>query len=342
MLVEESGERKSTRIPRDGGSAEQNRNLRKQAESIYAVAQADAAKRRAGIAVRKPVVSYSKFSEWFETNTTSHQRGHDKAASMLRRLHQHFGHVADIATIDQADVIEWMNTRSKQVGKGTVNRELDVLKSLLKAAVPRHLDASPIAGLRRFRVEEMEPRVLTPDEEQRLLAVACDADKAWLVMGIDTLMRLSNIVFLKWAQVKLNQRVIVPLNAKVSHDAVPISSRLAAALRALGEPDSQFVFHAFHVRGKGPTAAKNIAIRRFDLLCQQAVIPHGRAADGVTFHCLRHTGATRALQRGASVRTVMKLGGWKDERSVMRYVHASDADVRAAAESIGPITVNPL
>ena len=50
---------------------------------------------------------------------------------------------------------------------------------------------------------------------------------------------------------------------------------------------------------------------------------------------LSSTGATRALQNGASVRTVMKLGGWKDERMVMRYVHASDADVRAAAESIG-------
>ena len=41
------------------------------------------------------------------------------------------------------------------------------------------------------------------------------------------------------------------------------------------------------------------------------------------------------LHLNPSVRTVMKLGGWKSERSVMRYVHASDIDVQAAAESIG-------
>jgi integrase len=102
------------------------------------------------------------------------------------------------------------------------------------------------------------------------------------------------------------------------------------------------VFPSFHTSDR-KTAAKNVAIRRFDDLCQLAGVPHGRKADGVTFHCLRHTGATRALQRGASVRTVMKLGGWKDETSVMRYVHAADSDVRAAAESIAkpPIPFTP-
>jgi hypothetical protein len=34
----------------------------------------------------------------------------------------------------------------------------------------------------------------------------------------------------------------------------------------------------------------------------------------------------------------MKLGGWKDIRSVLRYTDAADSDVRLAAESIGRIT----
>ncbi len=133
---------------------------------------------------------------------------------------------------------------------------------------------------------------------------------------------------------KYAQSSIVPLNAKVRHDVVPMTTRMIAALKALPQ-DTGWVFARFHKAGEKKTAAKNKAIRRFDYLCQVGHVPHGRAANGVTFHCLRHTGATRALQRGASVRTVMKLGGWKDERSVMRYVHAADSDVRAAAESIG-------
>lgn len=334
MLLEGSGQRKSTGIPRRGGSSAQDKELRRQAETIYAAAQVDAAKVEAGVIVVRPVISYRDFATWFKSHETDHHRGADKEASILRRLGLYFDRFDTLTAIDTDVVKEWMTWRKRQVEPSTVNRELDVLKRLLLAAVPRYLAASPIAGLRRFRVAETEPRVLTPAEESRLLAAGTGADVAWLVTALDTLLRLSNVVFLKWPQVKFATRTIIPLNAKVKHDVVPMTTRMIAALKALPH-DTDWVFPAFHARGTGKTSAKNKAIRRFDLLCQLANVPHGRAAGGVTFHCIRHTGATRALQRGASVRTVMKLGGWKDERSVMRYVHAADSDVRAAAESIG-------
>lgn len=332
MVVEATGQRKSTGIPRDGGSPVQNKEQRRQAQEVYAKAQSRAASEREGLTVAKETISYAKWSAWFDAHVASHHRGVDKERSMLRTLGAHFDRYADLALIDEAAIKEWMTLRATQVKRGTVNRELDVLKSLLRAAVPKYLPAYPAPEIRRFRVEESERRVLTVDEETRLLAVCGPTDKALLLTALDTLLRLGSVVGLKWAQVKAD--VIVPLNAKVSLDAVPISSRLAEALKAIPKA-SDYVFPQFHVKGTGKTAPKNLAIRHFHLLCQKADIRHGRAVGGVTFHCLRHTGATRALQRGASVRTVMKLGGWKDERTVMRYVHASDADVRAAAESIG-------
>lgn len=283
----------------------------------------------------REIISFTQHSQWYAAHHAAHLRGAVRVRSMLKQLGLYFDHVADLAAITSETIREWMTWRKRQVGPNTVNRELDVLKSLLRAAVPRYLAASPAADLRRFRIPEQERRILTEEEEARLLAVSGPSDRAWLILAIDTLLRLSNTILLRWPQVKLDRGVIVPLNAKVAHDVVPISARLAAALTPLQQPDG-YVFAQFHDHAKGGTqAAQQKAIRRFDLLCQLAGVPHGRAVDGITFHGLRHTGATRALQRGASVRTVMKLGGWKDERMVMRYVHASDADVRAAAESIG-------
>jgi integrase len=339
MWIEGTTVRASTGVPHQAGSPAQAKELRRQAETIYAAKKTEYAKQHGGLVTVRETISYPAFAAWYEANETSHQRGADKAASMLRRLLVYFGRFDSIALIDANVVKEWMTWRKRQVAPGTVNRELDVLKSLLRAAVPRYLERSPIAGLRRFRVEEEEPRILTHDEEQRMIAVADAEDVAWLVTAIDTLMRLSNVVNLKWAQVKFPSRSIIPLNAKVKHDVVPMTTRMLAALKAL--PDgSDWAFPRFHQRRRGgKTAAKNKAIRRFDYLCRAAGVPHGRDVGGVTFHCLRHTGATRALQRNASVRTVMKLGGWKDERSVMRYVHAADSDVRAAAESIAPIAL---
>jgi integrase len=329
-VLEGTSTRFSTGVPIRGGSPQQDREHKRQAETIYAARKTAVAMRAEGLHAEKPQCSYTVFSAWFAQHDVAHHRGAAKERSMLRQLLAYFG-ARRLTEIDADAVKEWMTVRKRQVQPATVNRELDVLKRLLRAAVPKYLDASPIAGLRRFRLEETEPRVLTPDEEDRLLRIAAPIDKALVIMALDTLLRLSSCLTLQWAQVKFDDGVIVPLNAKVKTDNAPITLRLALALKALG-PSTGAVFEAFHRTGQ--TAAKNLAIRRFDALCRRAEIPHGRDVGGVTFHCLRHTGATRALQRGASVRTVMKLGGWKDERSVMRYVHAADADVRAAAESI--------
>jgi len=335
MFIEGIKKHQSTGIPHHAGSPAQEKELRRQAEAIYADAKAKAARQQFGLELTaKPTIAWTAHAAWYETHEIAHHRAATKERSMLAALTNYFERFTSIAEITAEVVKEWMTWRKRSVKAATVNRELDLLKRVLAVAAPKYLAASPIAGLRRFRVEEVEPRVLTPLEESRLLAVADADDHAWLLMALDTLLRLSNVVHLKWAQVKTAQRIIVPLNAKVKHDSVPISARLQLALARLSK-ENEWVFPAFHRHGTGPTAAKNQIIRRLDLLCQKAGIPHGRAAEGITFHCLRHTGATRALQRGASVRTVMKLGGWKTEHMVMRYVHAADSDVRAAADSIG-------
>lgn len=336
MVIEGTSTRSSTGIAHTTGSPEQDKENKRQALKQYAKRQLEAA-----ICDHKPTITFSAFAEWFQAHEVDHHRGADKEASTLRQLGLYFNRFGSLTEIDPDVVKEWMTWRKRQVEPSTVNRELDVLKRLLVAASPKYIAVSPTIGMRRFRTEEREPRVLARDEEKRMLAAGTDEDAAWLMTALDTLMRLSNVVNLKWAQVKFSSQSIIPLNAKVKHDVVPMTARMYAALKALPK-DTEWTFPHFHRGDEKKTAAKNRAIRRFDLLCQRANVPHGRAADGVTFHCLRHTGATRALQNGASVRTVMKLGGWQDERSVMRYVHAADSDVRAAAESIGvhaPLTL---
>lgn len=333
MWIEATAIRESTGIPKKGGSPAHEKELRREAEMVYANRKVSEAKRAGGLLVAKPAISYVEFAEWYATHEVAHHRGADKERSILTQLAVYFSRFSMLSAIDADTVKEWMTWRKRTVEPATVNRELDVLKQLLAAAVPRYLEHSPIVGLRRFRVIETEPRILTLDEEDRLLNVCGPADRAFLVTAIDTLWRLSNVVQLQWPQVKHEARMVVPLNAKVKHDGNPITDRMNDALAQLSQ-DRPWVFPQFHQEREAKTAAKNRAIRHFLHLCQLAGVPHSRAAHGVTFHSLRHTGATRALQHGASVRTVMKLGGWKDERSVMRYVHAADLDVRAAAESI--------
>jgi integrase len=327
--------RRSTGVPRSGGSPAQDRENRRQAEAIWSTAQTAQALAVAGLAPTvKPTTSYRQFAAWYETHVVAHHRGKEREISMLRQLALSFDHVTDLRQITPAMVREWMTWRKGQVGPATVNREYDVLRALLRAAVPEYLDPNALPGIKRLRTPEMETRVLTFDEEQRLLAVCGPSDRAFVVTALDTLLRLGSLLTLKWEQVKFDQRVIVALNAKVSTRPKPITSRMYITLKDLPRT-SPYVFGQFYTQGKGKTSPKNRATRRFDALCEIANVPHGRAVNGVTIHSLRHTGATRALQAGHSPRAVMELGGWRNLKTVLRYLHAADTDVHAAAESIG-------
>lgn len=327
---------KSTGVPVSGGSPAQDREHRRRAETIYGDAKSKHALAVAGlIPQEKPTISFRDFSRWYEDHVVVHQRGADRATSMLRQLALYFGRFADLREITHVVGREWMTWRRKQVAAATVNREFDVLKAMLREAVPKYLDAHPFAELRRLRQPETAARVLTFEEEQRLLDVCGQSDRAFILAALDTLLRLGSLLALKWEQVNLPARAIVVLNAKVSTKPKPISSRLYQALKDLPR-SGPYVFAQFH-GATGTTSAKNRATRRFDALCELAQVPHGRAVNGVTIHCLRHTGATRALQAGASVRTVMELGGWTLPSTVVRYLHATDRDVQAASEAIGQL-----
>ncbi len=333
--IEGTTVRRSTGVPREGGSPKQTAELRRQADSIFAEAQATHALANAGLLpAQKPTISYRQYAAWYEKHVVAHQRGRERTVSMLRQLALYFDRATDLRQVTAVGAREWMTWRRKQVAAATVNREFDVLRGMLRTAVPDYLDAPPLTQVQRFRSDEREARVLTYEEEHRLLEVCGPTDRAFIVTALDTLLRLGSLLSLRWDQVKFDQRAIVALNAKVSTRPKPITTRMYQALKEVPQTSSYVFAHFYAKNLRGKTSPKNRATRRFLALCQLAEVPHGRMVNGVTIHCLRHTGATRALQNGHSVRAVMELGGWKNMETVMRYLHATDRDVQAAAESI--------
>ena len=56
--------------------------------------------------------------------------------------------------------------------------------------------------------------------------------------------------------------------------------------------------------------------------------------DGVTWHALRHTFASRLVAAGVDLRTVQELGGWRTLSMIQRYAHLSPGHLAAAVEKI--------
>ncbi len=61
-----------------------------------------------------------------------------------------------------------------------------------------------------------------------------------------------------------------------------------------------------------------------------------------TWHCNRHSFATRFVMAGVDLRTVQELGGWKALGMVQRYSHLSPSHLQAAVERLVTANVQEL
>lgn len=271
----------------------------------------------------KPSIGFSAYVTWYQTNVSVTHASLPRERSILKRLTAWFQD-RPLTQIDRASVLEWRAARMREVQPATADRELDVLKSVLSSAVPKYLDASPIAGLKRHRdtrqMVKRRPRVLTYDEEARLLKVATDPmEKALILLALDTLIRLTDARSLRRDR---DYGTYLHIEApKVTPYDVPVSSRLRRALDAL-PVDGPFYFPRRWAGREGPISV-NTVWRIFRRLCAAAKIPVGRHVRGVTFHSLRHTGTTRMLEAGVNPVAVAEVGGWHGIRQLERYGHAS-------------------
>lgn len=324
-MLEGTLTRESTRIPIDGGTPNQTMANRRQAQAVYAARMGDLARRRHRLPMAVEGRTFAQQRLWYATNVTAQKRGAVREASILKQLGA-FYDAYELSAIDPALVREWRTHRLAKVSAATVDREEAVLKHLLATAVPKYLDRHPLAGLAGLRVARTDTRILTTDEETRLLAAAATIeDRTLLICALDTLLRLTNARTLTRKQ---DHGAYLFSDTKTDAIRIPISTRLREALDALPATGG-FYFPSYAVYGNSPT------VRMFHLTCTRANIPIGRAVGGVTFHCLRHTGASRMLAAGADVKTVMRIGGWRNLRVLERYLHPTDEAARAAVNSIG-------
>lgn len=268
--------------------------------------------------------------KWHLENVTVHHAGAEREEEILDILKAGMGPLPLMA-IDRTRVQEWMRKRiAENVTPSTVNREIDVLKSVLRDAVPTYLRSSPLVGMKRLRSgAKPHRRLLTPGEETKLLRALEPDDRAIVIMGLDTLCRLSDILDLRRQDDKGAVLYIGDTKNNQPYE-VPVSVRLRKALDKL-PLDGPYYFQRRRVAktARDRRAAIRLLLRR---TCKELNIPYGRKHGGITFHwATRRTGATRMIQRGVDVRTVQEIGNWKHPAMLLQIYAESNADARQKA-----------
>jgi len=326
-----SGIRKSTRVLVDAPTPGERRDQKLLAEQIYRAQMGELARRRYRLPdAERPTITFVEYSRWYLENYTAHKRCAARERSMILNLKESFRGY-HLNEIDRDLVVEKRTERLREVKASTVNRETDVLKHMLAMAVPRYLENSPIAGLPRLRVKKAKIRIFTEAEERSFFAATQTLEEAALMLlARDTIMRMSDVKNLEWSN--YHAEYIDVVDPKVEPYIVPLTERAREILELLPRRGR----YVFPRRQRGPgSLSTNTIHRMFVEICRRAKIPQGRKRSGVTFHSLRHTGTTRALERGVPIRAVQAAGGWQSLKQLERYGHVTDESLKMFRDRVG-------
>lgn len=208
------------------------------------------------------------------------------------------------------------------VSPRTVNATLQCVRSVMRTAK----DLDWIESLPSFKLLS-EPkrriRFLSVEEETRLLHVLPEHLKQMVRFSLATGLRKSNVTGLTWSQVDVSRKCawIHPDQAKAGN-AIPVPLN-SEALTIIREQMGKHLTHVFSFKGEPVEEPAGRAWRNALVTAK---------IDNFRWHDLRHTWASRLIQKGVPLHALMEMGGWTDVDMVRKYAHFSSSHLLEFAE----------
>lgn len=274
---------------------------------------------------------------------------HKKASTLeyeqvvLDQLEAFLGREIRLSELNSAQTLDtfqrWLRSgRKKKNKKSTIQRKMNVIASVLRLGVRyEYLKAQKkISWYSRGEVERPmhERRILTEEEEVRLLTMSNRPTKAVTTIMLQTCLRSGDVRNLKWANIDFRTKTITVKQEKTgSMLSIPINRHLRHFLSECDRAGSEYVV---------PTRTGT----KFTRKGLQTAFRKGkrRARVDTTLHILRHTCLTR-LYRIAGPIAAQKLAGHSSLAMTQLYLHEDAERLRDAVERLPhytEITQEPL
>jgi integrase len=204
--------------------------------------------------------------------------------------------------------------------------------------------------------EEELPEILTLGEIRALLTSGCDHDHAWYpiwAMALLTGMRSGELHALLWTDIEMASEEVARaqenlLPEKRRYGMIRVTKTWNTRTRSTGPtkggywrsvPISGELYWFLHEQ-KSKTGNKPHVLPRFwewDKGEQARVLRafcEGAGLKSIKFHTLRACFATQLISDGIAPTRVMKIGGWKDIKTMQRYIRMAGIDEAGATEGL--------
>jgi excisionase family DNA binding protein len=273
-----------------------------------------------------------RFARFAETYLEDYAKANKKSwrcdfYALKSLLAPYFGGMR-LEDISPLEVEKYRTSRLRSVSKSSTNREMALLKVMFNLAIDWGLvSENPLRKVKMFSEKDnLKERVLTEDEEARLLAASAPHLRPIITGLLTTGARRSELMALRWISVDFERGTILLTKTKAGRNRViPINAELHGILTALkAGSKNEYVF-------TGPEGRPAKSVRgAFVSACRRAGLK------GLRLHDLRHTFATRLIRRGVDIITVQSLLGHSSVTTTQRYTHTGEAEKREAVRRLEP------
>lgn len=247
---------------------------------------------------------------------------------------------ADIAALDL------MQLFNELAEKGVSLAHRQKLRTRIKAVFDHGMRAgivnmirNPTHDLVLKKSEEKKPEILTTGEIRKLVERAFVHKHEWRhvwALALLTGMRNGELFALQWSDIDWEQKLITVARAyngrtKVITSTkagywrdVPMSRDCVRLLQEL-RPVTGSSLYVLPRLDRWPNGIQASVLRTF---CLEHELP------SIRFHTLRACFGTQLLREGVSSAIVMKMAGWKDLKTMQRYIRLAGVEVAGATDKL--------
>lgn len=275
-----------------------------------------------GLEVQDKRIKLDKLMDYFLNYSFLNKKSYEQDMYRSKVILNYFGHSRYIETIKAFDIEQFKGFLvSKICGKTTANRYLEILSKMFNMAVENEwLSKNPIKKTTKFKIQNYTVRYLTEDEEKRLFKYLKGDLRNIVIVALNTGLRKSNILNLKWENINIEFKTIeITDNKSNKHLKIFMNKTLIDMFTSLPHV-SEYVFI------NKQTNKPYVKLRSWYTALRKAGIENFR------FHDLRHTVCTRLIKNGVPLPTVQHIMGHSSIQTTMRYNHIESVDIKNAME----------